>query len=146
MCVLRAASGPEPNHIYVVFYSNEEAPHMKASGNILAWILAVFLAIVFTFAGGVKLIGTRAMVQEFAQIGIGQWFRYVTGLLEVTGAIGLLVPKYRIWAALQIAAVMAGATAVNIVILHLPPLARVTAILMTLALALAWLRRPRPAQ
>ena len=119
---------------------------MKAFGNILAWILAVFLAIVFTFAGGVKLIGTRAMVQEFAQIGIGQWFRYLTGLLEVTGAIGLLVPKYRLWAALQIAAVMAGATAVNIVILHLSPLARVTAILMALALALAWLRRPRTAQ
>src|SRR5882757_8711652 len=101
---------------------------MKTSGNILAWILAVFLAIVFTYAGGVKLIGVRAMVQEFAQIGIGQWFRYFTGILEVSGAIGLLIPKYRFWAALQIAVVMAGATAVNIVILHLPPLARLTAV------------------
>jgi uncharacterized membrane protein len=80
-------------------------------------------------------------VQEFAQIGIGQWFRYFTGILEVSGAIGLLIPKYRFWAALQIAAVMAGATAVNIVILHVLPLARLTAILMTLALALASLRR-----
>jgi len=114
---------------------------MRAFGNILAWILAVFLAIVFTYAGGVKLTGARAMVQEFAQIGVGQWLRYLTGILEVSGAIGLLIPKYRFWAALQIAAVMAGATAVNIVILHLPPLARVTAVLMTLLLVLAWLRR-----
>jgi uncharacterized membrane protein len=114
---------------------------MRTFGNILAWILAVFLAIVFTYAGGIKLIGARPMVQEFAQIGIGQWFRYLTGILEVSGAIGLLVPKYRFWAALQIAAVMACATAVNIVILHQPALARLTAILMTLALALAWLRR-----
>jgi len=114
---------------------------MRTFGNVLAWILAVFLAIVFTYAGGIKLIGARPMVQEFAQIGIGQWFRYLTGILEVSGAIGLLIPKYRFWAALQIAAVMAGATAVNIVILHMLPLARLTAILMTLALALAWLRR-----
>jgi putative oxidoreductase len=116
---------------------------MRTFGNILAWILAVLLAIVFTFAGGSKLIGARAMIQEFASIGIGQWFRYVTGILEVSGAIGLLVPKCRFWAALQIAAVMAGATAVNIVILHQPPLTRLTAILLVLALALAWLRRPR---
>ncbi|HWF46165.1 MAG TPA: DoxX family protein [Bryobacteraceae bacterium] len=116
---------------------------MKAFGNILTWFLAVLLAIVFTFAGGVKLIGAPAMVHEFAQIGIGQWFRYLTGILEVSGAIGLLVPKYRFWAALQIATVMAGATAVNILILHQPALARLTAILMTLSLALAWLRRAR---
>jgi putative oxidoreductase len=116
---------------------------MKAFGNILAWVLAVFMAIIFTLAGGVKLIGARAMVQEFAQIGIGQWFRYCTGILEVSGAIGLLLPKYRFWAALQIAAVMAGATTVNILILHQPPLARLTALLLTLALALAWLRRSR---
>jgi putative oxidoreductase len=117
---------------------------MRAFGNILAWILAVFLAIVFAFAGGVKLIGARAMVQEFAQIGIGQWLRYFTSVLEVSGAIGLLVPKYRFWAAIQIAIVMAGATAVNIVNLHQPPAARLTGVLMALALALAWLRRARP--
>jgi len=111
--------------------------------NILIWILTVLLAILFMFAGGSKVIGARAMVQEFAQIGFGQWFRYLTGILEVSGAIGLLVPKYRFWASLQITTVMAGATAVNIVILHQSPLARLTAVLMTLALALAWLRRPR---
>jgi uncharacterized membrane protein YphA (DoxX/SURF4 family) len=115
---------------------------MKGPRNIFAWVLAVFLAIVFVLAGGVKLIGTRGMVQEFAQIGFGQWLRYVTGILEVSGAIGFLVPQYHFWAALQIATVMAGATYTNIAILHIPPLARLTAILMALALALAWLRRP----
>jgi uncharacterized membrane protein len=80
------------------------------------------------------------MVQEFAQIGLGQWFRYLTGILELSGAIGLLVPKYRFWASLQITAVMAGAAAVNIVSLHQPPLSRLAAVLMTLALGLAWLR------
>lgn len=106
-----------------------------------AWLLTILLAVAFTFAGGVKLISAPAMVQEFAQIGLGQWFRYFVGVLEVSGAIGLLIPKVRFWAALQIAAIMAGATFTNLVVLHLPPLARVTAILMTLALLLGWLRR-----
>src|SRR5580658_7131788 len=110
--------------------------------NIAGWILAIVLALVFTLAGGVKLIGVPGMVAEFAQIGIGQWFRYVTGLMEVSGAIGLLIPKFRFWAALQIAAVMVGATGENLWALHLPTLEHLRAILMRLALALAWLRRP----
>ena len=116
---------------------------MKTTANILAWILAVLLAVVFLFAGGVKLLGSRAMVQEFTQIGAGQWLRYVTGVLEVSGAIGVLIPKYRLWAALQLAVVMAGATAVNIFVLHTGPLARLTAVLLALSLVLAWLRRPQ---
>src|SRR5690348_15673119 len=116
---------------------------MKTTANILAWILAVLLAVVFLLAGGVKVLGSRAMIQEFTQIGAGQWFRYVTGVLEVSGAIGVLVPKYRFWAALQLAAVMAGATAVNIWVLHTGPLARLTAVLLALSLVLAWLRRPQ---
>ena len=111
--------------------------------NIIAWILAIVLAFVFVLAGGVKLIGASGMVAEFAQIGIGQWFRFLTGFLEVSGAIGLLVPRLRFWAALQIAAVMVGATGVNIWVLHVPSLAGLTAILMALALVLAWLRRPK---
>jgi len=114
-------------------------------GSVLAWILAILLAIAFTLAGWIKLVSNPGMVQEFAQIGLGQWLRYLTGFLEVTGAIGLLIPKVRFWAALQIATVMLGATFTNILILHLPAMARGTRILMRLALALAWLRRPQPA-
>jgi uncharacterized membrane protein YphA (DoxX/SURF4 family) len=116
---------------------------VKAISNIVAWVLALLLAMVFVLAGGVKLLGARAMVQEFAQIGIGQWFRYFTGILEVSGAIGVLIPKYRFWAALQIAVVMVGATAANIWVLRLPPLAYLTTFLLAAALALAWLRRPK---
>ena len=115
---------------------------MKAISNLLAWILALLLALVFVFAGGAKLLGAPAMIQEFARIGIGQWFRYFTGILEVSGAIGVLIPKYRFGAALQIAVIMLGATAANIWVLHLPQLAYLTAFLLASALALAGLRRP----
>jgi uncharacterized membrane protein YphA (DoxX/SURF4 family) len=110
--------------------------------NVIGWILAVFLALVFALAGGIKLVGAPAMVQEFAQIGIGQWFRFLTGTLEVAGAVGLLIPRFRFWAALLIATIMFCATAINLWVLHVPGLARVTAVLIALALVLGWLRRP----
>jgi uncharacterized membrane protein YphA (DoxX/SURF4 family) len=124
----------------------ESMPRLSRSiRGALAWILAVLLAVGFAFFGGIKLAGVPGMVQEFAQIGMGQWLRYVTGLLEVSGAVGVLIPKWRFWAALQIAIVMVGATITNLAILHQPGTARLTAVLMALALLLAWLRRPQSA-
>jgi len=111
----------------------------------LTWLLTIFLVLAFLAAGGVKVASQPGMVAEFAQIGAGQWLRYVTGILEVSGAIGLLIPKIRFWAALQISAVMAGATFTNIWILHLPALARLTAFLLAASLTLAWLRHPQAA-
>lgn len=115
---------------------------MKRASNIGAWVLAILLSYIFALAGGAKLLGQRAMVAEFARIGAGQWFRYFTGVLEVSGAIGVLIPKFRFWAALQIAAVMVGATIANLTVLHAAILAPFTVFLLAAALALAWLRRP----
>jgi putative oxidoreductase len=115
------------------------------SGNIIAWVLAVLLAVFFAYVGMAKLISVRGMVQEFAQIGFGQWLRYLTGVLEVSGGIGLLIPKFSFWATLQISAVMLGATIVNLAILHMPGLAGLTAVMLALTLTLAWLRRAQSA-
>ena len=55
------------------------------------------------------------------------------------GAVGLLLPKSVFWAALDLAAVMAGATAANLTVLHLPEMAILTGVLMGAALTLAYL-------
>ena len=60
--------------------------------NIALWILQVLLALAFLGAGYAKLSGAPVMVQSFEAIGVGQWFRYVTGGLEVVAATLLLVP------------------------------------------------------
>ena len=57
------------------------------------WAACVLLALAFGAAGAAKLAGVAQMVQIFDHIGIGQWFRYVTGLVEVAGAILLLIPS-----------------------------------------------------
>ena len=55
---------------------------------ITLWILSGLLALAFLGAGGAKLAGAAAMVEIFNNVGLGQWFRYFTGVLEVAGGIG----------------------------------------------------------
>src|SRR5258706_3505309 len=59
-----------------------------------ALILQGLLAAAFLAAGGAKLFGVPTLVQLFDQIGAGQWLRIVTGLVEVAGAVALLVPAF----------------------------------------------------
>ncbi len=54
------------------------------------------LTIAFVMAGGAKLAGAEMMVQTFDAIGWGQWFRYVTGIIEVGAAIMLWLPATRL--------------------------------------------------
>ncbi len=106
---------------------------------VLGWVLCVLLAFVFVMAGGVKLLSRPIMVQEFNRIGLGQWFRYFTGFLEVTGAVCLLIPKLSRWAALLLAVVMVGAVIAHLTVLHSPPTLPIA--LLVLAAITAWLRR-----
>jgi putative oxidoreductase len=110
----------------------------------LVTYLPVLLAVVFAFAGAAKLLGAPGAILEFEAIGIGQWFRYFTGVLEIAGAAALLFPKSVFWAALDLAAVMAGATAASLTVLHVPEMAVLTAALMVAALTVAYLRKPAP--
>ncbi len=111
--------------------------------NYEAGPVTLLVVFIFIYVGGAKLMSVPFMVQEFAQIGIGQWFRYFTGILEVGSAIGVLIPRFRFRAALLIASIMAGATVANLTILHLPGMAGITVALMALVLVLAWSWRPR---
>ncbi|MEV2191814.1 DoxX family protein [Streptomyces phaeochromogenes] len=48
-------------------------------------------------------------MELFADIGVGQWLRLVTGILEIVGGIGLLVPRLSGVAAHGLVGVMGGA-------------------------------------
>jgi putative oxidoreductase len=77
---------------------------------ITLWILSALVALAFIAAGGGKVAGTAVMVELFDNLGLGQWFRYFTGLLEIVGAIGLLISRYAFYAAVLLAIVMVGAS------------------------------------
>lgn len=107
--------------------------------NIVAWIFCVFLALVFVTFGGAKLAGAQAMVREFDHVGLGQWFRCFTGVLELTGGILALIPKYSRWGALLLALVMCGALVAHFTVLRSSPAA--AAAMLVAALIVVWLRR-----
>src|SRR5262245_26577708 len=56
----------------------------------LLWAAQILMAVAFVSFGLQKLTGGN--VQEFADIGAGQWLRYFVGTTELAGAIGLLTP------------------------------------------------------
>jgi hypothetical protein len=52
----------------------------------------VLLPIQFGAGGLMKLAGAEPMVRLFDEIGAGQWLRFLVGVLELAGAVGLLIP------------------------------------------------------
>ena len=81
----------------------------SADMNIPLWALQVLTAVAFLMAGYGKLSGQPEMVEQFAKIGIGQWFRYVTGGIEVVSAILLLIPRLTPVGAALLSCTMVGA-------------------------------------
>src|SRR4051794_26631770 len=86
-----------------------EAARPAKGFNIVLWILQILAAAAFFLAGGSKLGGVAPMVDMFDKIGLGQWFRFLTGGLEVTGAILLLIPSTVPLGGALLAATMVGA-------------------------------------
>ncbi len=80
------------------------------------WILSVAAAGMFLMAGWGKLSGTPQMVGLYDAIGLGQWFRYLTGAVEVTSALALFVPSMAAFGAAALAATMVGAIATHLFI------------------------------
>ena len=80
------------------------------------WTLSVAAAAMFLMAGWGKLSGAPQMVGLYDAIGVGQWFRYLTGAIEVTSALALFVPSVAAFAAAALAATMVGAVATHLFI------------------------------
>jgi len=105
----------------------------------LTWALRLSLALVFLAAGAAKLASVPMMVQIFDQIGFGQWFRIVTGLVEIVGALALLLPGWTALGALCLAATMFFAVLTHIFLLRSSAAAAV--VLFALNMSLAWICR-----
>ena len=106
---------------------------------VLLRVLEFTMGVLFLYLGGAKLVGSPAAVRLFHDIGWGQWFRYVTGVIELTGALLLVVPRLAGASALLLMTVMVVATGIELFVLHRPPVAA-TACLCAHGI-IAWNRR-----
>lgn len=109
--------------------------------NIVLWIVQLGTAGMFLMASYAKLSGAPMMVQMFNAIGIGQWFRYLTGGIEVVGAVLLLIPALSGVGGLLLLPTMIGAVLTHLFILGGSPTAAV--ILLLSSAIIAWGRKER---
>ena len=115
-------------------------PAAAGKGRLITlWTLSGLVALAFIGAGGGKLAGTAVMVELFDKVGLGQWFRYFTGLLEVAAGIGLLISRYAFYAAVLLAIVMFGAIIAHVTVLGGSPAP--AAVLFVLSGIIAYLRK-----
>lgn len=112
----------------------------RGAANVALLVIQVLLVPFYLAAGTAKLVGAQQMVEFFDEIGAGQWLRYLTGTVEVIGALGLLVPRLTGLAALGLTGLMTGAVITNLVA-GTPSVLAV--VLLPLVAVLAWGRRDR---
>jgi putative oxidoreductase len=80
------------------------------------------------------------MMALFDAIGVGPWFRYATGLIEVVSAVALLVPALAPLGAVTLVATMIGAITAHLLVIGGSPAVPVVVLLLG-SLAVAWARR-----
>jgi putative oxidoreductase len=104
--------------------------------NIILWILQILAAAMFLFAGILKLFSAPMLVENFAIIGLGQWFRYATGIIEVGSAALLLTPRLAAVGAVLLTCTMIGAVIVHLTRLHSSP--AVPLVLLVVCVIIVW--------
>ena len=85
---------------------------------ILAWILQGLLALMFVMAGLGKITGSKMHIEGFKKWGYPQWFRVVTGVIELGAAVLLIVGFWNGTAAIIGAAILV-AVGIGGVITHI---------------------------
>ncbi|MGW5519306.1 DoxX family protein [Nocardia africana] len=107
------------------------------------WTLQIVLGLFFVIASGLpKVVGQSDAVRIFHDIGWGDWFRYFTGLVEISGGIGLMVPRLSWLAAAGLSITMVCAAATQAFVLDAPAGAIFPLVLMAVFAWIVYERRP----
>ena len=85
---------------------------------ITTWLPRIAVALFFLSVGVEKFSSDGPWVKVFAQIGFGQGLRYVTGTMQVGGALLVLIPRTTLAGVSVLACTMLGAVLVHLFILH----------------------------
>jgi uncharacterized membrane protein YphA (DoxX/SURF4 family) len=107
----------------------------------VAWILSIVLAILFLATGFAKITGSSTFYLKAATMsGFPSWIRVIVGLVEIGGAIALLVPRAAVFGAVTLAILMFPAAATQ----HMSGQGGfwIPVIVFVLLYCVVWLRSP----
>jgi len=121
----------------------EESMSGQVRDQIGDWVLRAGIALAFLLFGCDKFpSGPGAQwVRFFDQVGVGQWFRYFTGIVEVAGAALVLFPTTTRIGIAILTATMAVASVVHIFVIRQPANAIITGVLCLGLMAFWWRMR-----
>lgn len=113
----------------------------RAVDSVVIWAVSIVLAGMFLLAGIQKLVGIEGLgLQAAAMRDFPGGLRVLVGLVEIAGAIGLLIPAVATFAALGLAILMIAATLTQYA--SGEPGLGVPILAMALLLFVAWRRNP----
>lgn len=76
---------------------------------IALYVVSGLLTALYLFASSGKLSGNPQAIEGFAKYGYSDGFRLFIGAAELSGAIGLWLPRLQFWAAAGLMIIMLGA-------------------------------------
>lgn len=107
--------------------------------SISPWAVRGLLALAFAAAGTAKLYGVPTLVEEFEHIGLGQWFRYLTGALEILGAALVIIPSTVAFGAVLTCCIMIGAILTHLFVIGGSPIPAI--VLLALSAVVVFAKR-----
>lgn len=107
--------------------------------HILTIVLQSWLLFSMAFFGGSKIAGAKHQVDLFDSVQLPQWFRVITGYIQIISCIGLIIgywyPDIALWTAVLIAIKMLIACLSHVRVKH--PFAKIFPAFLNLLIASA---------
>ena len=138
-----------PIYLLVANQSSEKKMSDRSSkrafrNSVGDWFLRVLIAAVFIFFGAQKFPSRpdAPWVVFFNQVGVGQWLRYFTALVEIAGGVLVLIPELVNVGLVVLGATLIGGGLADIIAIRHPADALVPFALICALLAF-WIHRGR---
>jgi putative oxidoreductase len=114
---------------------------MNTAKTVGLWVITVLCSLMFLFAGAVKFVDAAKASEQFAQLGYPDWFRILIAVLEIAGAIVLLIPRLA-WVGSGVLGVIMVGAVVSLVHVGAYTEAPVPAVVFVVLLVITYVRWP----
>lgn len=112
---------------------------MTRNRSMAVWTLQILLAVLFLLQAWMKLSGSSTWIVRFQRWGYPEHFYLVVGVIELLGAVALVVPRLTRIGAGALTVVMFGAAATHLI--HREPQAVTAVVLIALLSIIFYVRR-----
>jgi uncharacterized membrane protein YphA (DoxX/SURF4 family) len=121
-----------------MFELEESRSGQSTIGNVARVLPRVGVAMLFIAIGYTKFNDdpNGEWYRIFEQIGLGQWFRYATGVIQMAGGILMLFRRSLVFGAALLACTMVGAACVDLFLLGSPLV--VAPLMLLFLIAVVW--------